>query len=130
MTPAQLQYEKVWFHGPCWLQLEKEHWPNDQRVQEDEIQKNILEEKSVAAVLPSCTFSEIFSWKSSLMDLVRIVAYINRFRSNAHRENRCNRVVGALSSQEIDAALKKLVRISQQESFPQETADLTKKREV
>ncbi|XP_055623371.1 uncharacterized protein LOC129766802 [Toxorhynchites rutilus septentrionalis] len=50
---------------------------------------------------------------------------ICRFRFNAQSSNRTCRRIEVLQLDELDAALRLLVRLSQKESFPQEIADLS-----
>ncbi|XP_058456828.1 uncharacterized protein LOC131434190 [Malaya genurostris] len=130
MTPAQLQYQNVWFHGPQWLLLDAAHRPQPQRIHEENIETANLEEKTTSLVVQTTSSSDIFNLRSSLSELVRITAYIRRFRFNAQVVNRNCRKSGFLSSSELHDALKALVRVAQQESFPQELSDLSKQTHV
>lgn len=123
MTPAQLQYERLWFEGPLWLRQYPSTWPST--VPEEEIDPVILEEKKVVA-LPAMaeSVSEIFSLRSSLFSLVRVVAGIRRFVHNT--QHRQDRRTGFLTYPEHEEALKFLVLLAQQEAFPAEIAALNK----
>ncbi|XP_058817069.1 uncharacterized protein LOC131680368 [Topomyia yanbarensis] len=130
MIPAQLQYQYVWFDGPRWLLLEEAYRPQSRQIREEDIVSADLEEKTTTLVLQASTPSEIFNLRSSLSELVRITAYIGRFRFNAQAVNRNCRRYGPITSSELDDALRALVRLAQEESFPQELADLSKRTHV
>ncbi|XP_058827429.1 uncharacterized protein LOC131687365 [Topomyia yanbarensis] len=130
MTPAQLQYQHAWFDGPHWLLLEEAYRPEIKEIWEENIESADLEEKSTTLVLQTTTPSEIFKLRSSLSELVRITAYIRRFRFNARAVNRNCRRHSPITTSELDEALQMLVRLAQQESFPQELADLSKQPHV
>ncbi|XP_062542246.1 uncharacterized protein LOC134210216 [Armigeres subalbatus] len=130
MSPTQLQYEARWFHGPSWLMLDRQFWPDSKQIDESTIDKVNLEEKAVVAVLPAVSPSEIFGLRSSLADLVRLTAYIRRFKWNSSPENRLDKKVGYITSQEYNEALKGLVKQSQRESFAQEFGDIAKYEQV
>ncbi|XP_062538172.1 uncharacterized protein LOC134206468 [Armigeres subalbatus] len=130
MSPTQLHYESRWFHGPNWLILDRQYWPDSKRIDESSIDKMDLEEKVVVAVLPTISPSEIFGLRSSLADLIRLAVHIRRFKWNASPANRFNRKVGYITSQEYDDALNGLVKQSQRESFSQELADIARYGQV
>ncbi|XP_038113822.1 uncharacterized protein LOC119767919 [Culex quinquefasciatus] len=130
MTPAQLQYQSLWFHGPCWLKLDKVNWPHVQQIREEDLDASLLEERSVAAVLSTIEPSHIFSLNSSLTRLVRGVAYGIRFCHNAKQAHQDSKKLGPIPSEEYEDALKRLVRIAQQECFQQEIADLKRGHQV
>ncbi|XP_062535040.1 uncharacterized protein LOC134204227 [Armigeres subalbatus] len=130
MSPTQLQYESRWFHGPNWLMLDRQYWPDSKKIDESSIAKADLEEKAVVAVLPAITPSEIFGLRSSLVDLVRLTVYFRRFKWNSSPANRSDKKVGHITSQEYNEALKVLVKQCQRESFPREFADIAKYGQV
>ncbi|XP_058817170.1 uncharacterized protein LOC131680476 [Topomyia yanbarensis] len=130
MTPAQLQYQHAWFDGPHWLLLEEAYRPDTKEIWEENIESADLEEKTTTLVLQSTAPSEIFKLRSSLSELVRITAYIRRFRFNSRAVNRNCRRHSPITTSELDEALQMLVWLAQQESFPQELADLSKQPHV
>ncbi|XP_062704057.1 uncharacterized protein LOC134286461 [Aedes albopictus] len=109
ISATQLEYHSLWFNGPVWLSQER---------------------KSVALPLQAAAPNEIFSLRSSLFALVRLVAVIRRFRHNAQRANRNARKLGSVSTQEYEEALLQLVRLSQEECFPEEIASLSREDQV
>lgn len=127
MTPAKLQYETLWFEGPLWLRQDASVWPSD--VPEEEVHEELLEERKVVA-LPAITepFSEVFSLRSSLFNLVRLIARIRRFVHNTqHRDERRTMF---LSYSEHEEALAVLVKLAQRESFPMEVAALENRKTI
>ncbi|XP_058811088.1 uncharacterized protein LOC131675984 [Topomyia yanbarensis] len=129
MTPAQLQYQSLWFGGPHWLLPEQDNWPGTLQACEDSIDRSVLEEKgAVVAVLKSVSPGELFNLRSTYTGLVRLTAYICRFRFNAQAANRNCRNLGSLTVKELDGAVRTLVSLSQRECFPQKLADLTNNR--
>ncbi|XP_065085291.1 uncharacterized protein LOC135707407 [Ochlerotatus camptorhynchus] len=130
MTPVQLQYDPRWFHGPCWLKLDQQYWPKVLEIDENKLNIADLESKAIAAALPTVSPSEIFGLRSSLVDLVRLTVYIQRFKWNSSPVNQLCRKVGYITFHEYSDAIKALVKLSQQESFPQELADLSKSGQV
>ncbi|XP_058839748.1 uncharacterized protein LOC131695296 [Topomyia yanbarensis] len=129
MTPAQLQYQRVWFEGPLWMLQDRSIWKVDTPV--EEIDHSLLEERSIA--LPTTTDypSDIFTLRSSLSDLVRIVALIRRFIHNTRQQHGTgNRRVGVLSHDEHEQSMLALVRLSQKESFAAEITALQKGKPV
>ncbi|XP_055589224.1 uncharacterized protein LOC129741507 [Uranotaenia lowii] len=131
MIPAQLQYQSLWFQGPSWLRLEEKHWPQNVNVVEESLEKSSLEEKaSTTAVAQVVEPSEVFRWRSSYIELMRLVAWMRRFRFNSQIAHRDIKRSGALTLTELDESLKTLVRIAQKESFPKEYCDLKNNRPI
>ncbi|XP_058817129.1 uncharacterized protein LOC131680431 [Topomyia yanbarensis] len=129
MTPAQLQYQRVWFDGPLWMLQDRSTWKVE--TPNEEIDHSLLEEKSVALPATTNQPSDIFALRSSLSDLIRIVALIRRFihniqqqRANGSRKN------GSLSHGEHEQSMLALVRLSQKESFSAEITALQKGKPV
>ncbi|XP_062713184.1 uncharacterized protein LOC134290151 [Aedes albopictus] len=127
MTPAQLQYERLWFEGPLWHRQDASIWPS--KAPEEEIDPAILEKKKVVALpVTAESVSEIFSLRSSLFSLIRLVAGIRRFVHNT--QHRQDRRTGFLTVPEHEQALTFLVQLAQQEAFPAEIAALKKNNPV
>ncbi|XP_058839416.1 uncharacterized protein LOC131694916 [Topomyia yanbarensis] len=131
MSPAQLQYQTLWFEGPIWLSQEQGFWRRSEEVLTEKFDSSLLEERSSVA-LPAQALppSEIFALRSSFPDLVKLVAYLLRFKHNAQCSNKQSRRIGFLSLQEQEDATLNLVRVSQQESFSAELQDLAKQGHV
>ncbi|XP_058449348.1 uncharacterized protein LOC131429304 [Malaya genurostris] len=119
MAASQLINFDIWWQGPTWLSQQKRFWPNIVRTSDESFDVEELEEKPATSLPVVPDTSNIFMRKSSLTELVRLVGYIRRFISNA-KNNRRPRVSGPLSTIELEEALQNLVRVSQQESFPED----------
>ncbi|XP_055542583.1 uncharacterized protein LOC129728193 [Wyeomyia smithii] len=127
MTPAQLKYQTMWFSRPQWLLLDEAQWPRTQATIESELDVTELEESCVTVTLQSTPPSEFFGLRSSFTELIRLAAIVKRFQFNARKTNRNCRRLGFLTTTDLNEALVTLVKLAQQESFPQELADLTKR---
>ncbi|XP_062538823.1 uncharacterized protein LOC134207122 [Armigeres subalbatus] len=126
ISAAQLEYQSLWFNGPVWLRQERNFWPVNAEVAVEQLEPATLEERKIVALpLQAIPPSEIFSLRSSLSSLVRLVAWIRRFHHNVQSVNRGTRRVGLITSQEYEDAMLHLVRLSQKESFSQEIANLS-----
>jgi len=64
----------------------------------------------------------IFEGRSSLRCIIRVIAYCRRFVSNC--KNRSLRRTDSITAIEVDEALHILVKMVQQESFPEEIKDI------
>ncbi|XP_055524492.1 uncharacterized protein LOC129718097 [Wyeomyia smithii] len=130
-TAEQLIHDKLWWGGPQWLQGDETAWPQSVAISEANFATSLLEEHSavctVAHVSPP---NEIFSLKSSLTSLVRLVAWFLRFKHNCCKGNRDNRWSGQLTFIERETSLLHLVKLAQHERFGQEIKDLLQKTEV
>ncbi|XP_055623266.1 uncharacterized protein LOC129766702 [Toxorhynchites rutilus septentrionalis] len=116
MPAKELIDHSLWWQGPPWLQQPNRFWPEIIRTSDNIFTQEQLQETPVVA-LPAVVHSTVFSIKSSLSNLVRLVAYIRRFCRNATKQNRQSRSSGPLSTAELEEALICLVKLSQQESF-------------
>ncbi|XP_053686938.1 uncharacterized protein LOC128736479 [Sabethes cyaneus] len=116
-----LSVEGEWFRGPKFLQYPEQQWPIQKCGQkfntEEEIRSCFVHEVTIRE--PTVKFERFSRW----MRLLRAVAYTLRFISNA-RETRQQRNFGPLSSSELQKAENELWRICQNESFPDEAAQL------
>ncbi|XP_055543756.1 uncharacterized protein LOC129729270 [Wyeomyia smithii] len=101
-----------------------------QRDLADERAAHQEEKASIVLATHVVTNSEIFSLRSSLLSLVRLVALLRRFVHNARKANRANRKLGFITYAESEEALMLLVRLSQHECFPTELAALSKGNQV
>ncbi|XP_053691129.1 uncharacterized protein LOC128739658 [Sabethes cyaneus] len=132
VSPSDLVHSSLWWEGPNWLKQEKLYWPQAQEVVLEELNRPDLEEDStVSSVCTVSPPSDIFSLRSTLHRLERLVALLMRFKHNAlHvRETNC-KMSGPVTLGERETALLHLVKLSQQECFAQELEDLARNKEV
>ncbi|XP_062541571.1 uncharacterized protein LOC134209589 [Armigeres subalbatus] len=131
ISAAQLEYQSLWFNGPIWLRQEQNFWPVNAEVAVEQLDPATLEERKIVTLpLQAIPLNEIFSLRSSLSSLVRLVAWIRRFHHNARTANRGTRRVGLITSQEYEDAMLHLVRLSQKESFSQELTNLSREIQI
>ncbi|XP_058828427.1 uncharacterized protein LOC131688257 [Topomyia yanbarensis] len=130
MSAALLVDFDIWWQGPAWLNQPKRFWPNIVRTSDCIFDADQLEEKPATSLPIVHEALSIFKLKSSLTDLVRIVGYIRRFISNAREKDRRSRQNGLLTTVELEMALQNLVRVSQQESFPNDIGSIKSSGQV
>ncbi|XP_062538869.1 uncharacterized protein LOC134207163 [Armigeres subalbatus] len=132
ITPGDLQNNSLWWEGPPWLKQEKEYWPETQEIVLEELDRSHLEESSaVVSVATISPPSDIFSLRSTLHRLEKLVALLLRFKYNTlHARGSISKRLGAVTLSERKNALLKLVKLSQHECFSQEIVDLKGKGEV
>ncbi|XP_065091295.1 uncharacterized protein LOC135712267 [Ochlerotatus camptorhynchus] len=130
-TPAQIASNTLWWNGPEWLKKETQYWPVNAQVPDQQFDSVILEEKPlVAAVLQILPPSEIFTLRSTLLNLVRLTAWLRRFSFNCKPRNKLQKRFGVVTAAEHEEALLVLVQLAQSECFPLELLDLAAKSEV
>ncbi|XP_058828580.1 uncharacterized protein LOC131688387 [Topomyia yanbarensis] len=130
MRAALLIDFDIWWKGPAWLNQPKRFWPNIVRTSDCIFDADQLEENPATSLPIVHEALNIFKLKSSLTDLVRIVGYIRRFISNAREKDRRSRQNGLLTTVELEMALQNRVRVSQQESFPNDIGSIKSSGQV
>lgn len=127
IEPSLLKNATLWWKGPAFLAGGKafEHRSEIQIESFD----NLPEARAVVnlAFQPECSI--MFQKYSSLWKLQRIIAYCFRFVNNA-RSNRNTPLSGPLSTNELERALVKLLKLVQMEAFPHEVSHLSAKRDI
>ncbi|XP_055326312.1 uncharacterized protein LOC129580137 [Sitodiplosis mosellana] len=119
LTPAQLSKFDLWWKGPEWLVKPKKDWPTFKpgiiSFTEDLAEVKASE---IHVHVSIQTESIIMFLYSSLYKLIRVNAWIRRFRHNAL--NKLKRMQGELTVAEIQSSLFQLVRLVQAEAFGKE----------
>jgi hypothetical protein len=108
----------LWWSGPSWL-LESERWPETPTLNNlsapERRKENIIVNVSTASGITIIDISRF----SSLARLVRTLAFVVRFGGNA-RLKRPVRIVGPLTTAEVESALRLLLSQEQSHAFPSE----------
>lgn len=118
----------LWKKGPYWLKESPSSWlsENVEPIPDDvDLEHRIVVQANVVAVEPN----SIFSLRSTLLPLIRIVAFCLRFLNNCRRTSQRKNAV-FLTAPEINAAKTALVRLVQQEIFSEEIKSLKKTYQV
>ncbi|XP_011694053.1 PREDICTED: uncharacterized protein LOC105453629 [Wasmannia auropunctata] len=112
LSVDKLMHSELWWHGPSFLVRDEIEWPT---LVTTEV--NVPDVKGTCcAVTERTAESSIFGNTSSAKRIIRVIAYCKRFLYNC--KHKMERKVNALSAVEIREALKALVKIAQQECFP------------
>ncbi|XP_062712200.1 uncharacterized protein LOC134289763 [Aedes albopictus] len=118
MLPSQILHDKLWWHGPAFLTSPVDQWP--ECAVSMPTKSEIEEEMRPLVSLPLVDENvNIFSEFSELAKLTRFVAYCYRFRNNC-KVPKNQRILSSLSPEEVDFALKSMVRLAQSQEFPTE----------
>ncbi|XP_065079454.1 uncharacterized protein LOC135702358 [Ochlerotatus camptorhynchus] len=114
-----------------WLSQDQRFWPQASKRPGEEVDPAQFEERSTPAFPTQGTPpNKVFVLRSSYLELQRIVAWFLRFKFNALSPDRLARRSGPLSHEELEQALLVLVRLAQQDCFPEEVHDLENHGEV
>lgn len=123
-TAEELIDNQLWWHGPNWLQLAQTSW----RIEQKEIEPNtealvevVKRTKSSYQVSTEPSFIDIYVQKfSSYERMLRVMAYCRRFILHARREPLNNIATHHISTEEKLVAEATLVRLVQQQTYPEE----------
>ncbi|XP_062541223.1 uncharacterized protein LOC134209258 [Armigeres subalbatus] len=119
----------LWKNGPSWLRNPEDSWPS-QTLEISCTDVDMETRKLVTHITTTSTeLNEIFTIRSKLEALLRIVAYCIRFGRNCRAPDQRNRSP-CLTVEEISAAKLALVKLAQAESFEIELEHLEKHRNV
>uniref|UniRef100_A0A1Y1MC07 Uncharacterized protein n=1 Tax=Photinus pyralis TaxID=7054 RepID=A0A1Y1MC07_PHOPY len=121
-SPKQLITSK-WWEGPDWLFEAPEVWPkNYHRVDEEEILKE-MRKGIVSSTLHVLHNDKFYRYFSKYNRIIRMIAWICRFSFNC--KDKDNRRFGELTTEEIEQAERKLIKIVQEESFVEDDKKLS-----
>ncbi|XP_058826981.1 uncharacterized protein LOC131686966 [Topomyia yanbarensis] len=131
VTADQLNEDPLWWNGAPWMRGNEDCWPENVHLTVAGVDPTVLEENSAVSVVVNMSPpNEIFSLRSSLTRLVRITAWLLRWKHNAQQRTHNNRRSGILTYAERESALLHLVRLAQRECFEQELKDLQREGQV
>ncbi|XP_008206110.1 uncharacterized protein LOC103316095 [Nasonia vitripennis] len=129
-TPKSLRESSLWWTGPRWLRKKETEWPN---AMEEEFTTDIEAKKAEICLGFSTVhhpnFAEWCLKFSSVDKVIRILAYIHRWRANAKLDRAECRTTW-LTAAELAWGKRTLLRIVQQEAFGSESESLNSKNTV
>lgn len=126
LLPSQLLITPEWWQGPLWLAEGPMFWPfNCSEI------NNLPELKppKCLALLASMANDFAFDRYSSLPKLIRVTAYLIRFKINC-RKDASERITTPICMPEMRQALKCLLIAAQMQSFPEELSALQNGHQV
>lgn len=125
LFPEDFLRAKMWFNGPEWLHEQPADWPLNiiEIVQESDLPE--IRNTQVSLYNQVIDF-DLFERFSSLHKLQRVVALCFRFYYNLGVEM-SSRKQGPITLDELQNALKRLIKVAQQQIFYREISCLTNK---
>lgn len=127
-NPTEFIGNKMWFYGPSWLNKNSELWPKQCVYTQD------ITEKRKSEVFVSLKISvsnvNLLEKYSQLEKLQRVLGYCFRFIYNSKQKNKTNRLSGVLSGTELNLAMNKIIKLTQEETFAREIRDLSQNKRV
>ncbi|GFY32780.1 integrase catalytic domain-containing protein [Trichonephila clavipes] len=128
-SAVKLAQNELWWHGPPWLKLTPDHWPNRHRdILDSELCSEELEHRSsvhVAVTQQREAFVDINRF-SSLKKLLKTTAWVFRFVNNAR--NICKSMDFYITADEIQNAEYFWLKCVQSEFYSAEILALKTKR--
>jgi len=122
--PEELWRNSQWWNGPAWLDQGEELWPHSNTV----LEETPLKQRRHNVCMANINGFEEISRFSSLKRLKRVMAYCFRFIYNAR--NPRGKKFGSLTVDEIEEALLRCIRKTQELSYPNELRNLQAGRPV
>lgn len=130
MLLSELQNNQLWWKGPEWLSMkdiniiELSHFNTD--LEKRKIQSYLNVEEKIDTGNTLFNFEEY----SSLLELQKTIVYCIRFLNYKKLEKSGKTIQRALTTEELEKALKICIRYSQKESFEEEINSIKLKAEV
>lgn len=137
ISSKELVKHELWWHGPKWLSKSAENWPSQPKLNLYENYETpnepILNMHSIVADVKQ--YPDLLTKFSSLSKLIRVTAYIFRFKHNTQNNKNPqiegnSKMIGFLSTEELKLARIKLVKLSQEVDFLQEISELQRKGQI
>lgn len=130
---SSLADSQLWWNGPTWLSSSVSQWPKSEVISNTHEHLPETRPSKISSLLitqadpqPSSALRDIINKYSSFNKLKRVLAYCLRFIQNS-RAAKEDRILGALTPDEIEKATKKIIAHVQEQEFSEELKILTGK---
>lgn len=112
-SPAQLLTAELWWKGSSWLFQDSTNWDVKILPADEEIP----EQRKITTMITSneLIILELFDKCSTFIILIRVHGYILRFINNVRHDK--IKLMGTLSSEEINTAIRSIVKRIQSSAF-------------
>ena len=129
LSAIELTSDSRWFTGPEFLHQDPDSWPERPLVVS--MPEADKERRKLKIVFPAQQHQTVLDDNrfSSLKRLLRITAWVIRFASNC-RSARQDRQSGTLTAEELQAAERYWIKVTQQRVFHKEMTDLQNHRDI
>lgn len=119
LMPDKLLHCTQWWHGPSWLEKDITLWPTTRNSKVETLPE---QRKVVTVAATAIQGQDMYNKFSRYHKLLRVIAYVMRFRNNARAS--AERLRGPLSVEEIKAAKIKIIKLIQREAFAEDVDNL------
>lgn len=120
ILPSQVLNHSLWWAGPYWLQLGKEHWPNTSFAPNDHVSETSTEARNL--VLTICINQHIIDTLlencSTLIKVQNILVFVFRFINNCQKPQSLK--LGFITNEELTETLFYLIKHVQETHFGEE----------
>lgn len=140
ISSRDLVDHQLWWNGPKWLKEAKENWPKQPKLNYGNINENSahLSVNANTTEIKIKKYPDLHNKYSSLSKLIRVTAYIFRFKNNLLFEfyqkkqlnNSYRKMTGFLTTKELINSRHYLIRISQEIDFCDKLIELQKQGQI
>lgn len=131
-----LKNDKLWWNGPKWLQYDEKMWPK-MEPRAEEIGETISSELKTVLHITTGPIMERGSWfqsgkQSPIVSLLKTCSRFTRLQRNVatvlrainnFKGGKMNRLIGPLTSGELEGALMTMIRVDQYQTFRKKVDD-------